>query len=109
MFVLFLKRVCAPLANSLFHHRPDETLKPTSKVEAAYHNGRLGNSTHSRSADRLNLSEMHGPRNGVVLFNDDLQKHFAAALPWALRHDGEPVPPHRLGNANQVRLETPPA
>ena len=37
MFVLFHKRVCGPLANSLFHHRPEETLKPESKVEAAYH------------------------------------------------------------------------
>jgi hypothetical protein len=37
MFILFHKRVCGPLANSLFHHRPDESLKPASKVEAAYH------------------------------------------------------------------------
>src|SRR6202042_3400056 len=37
MFVLFHKRVCGPLANSLFHHRPDEILKPASKIEAAYH------------------------------------------------------------------------
>ena len=39
MFILFHKRVCGPLANSLFHHRPDEALKPpASKVETAYHN-----------------------------------------------------------------------
>ena len=37
MFILFHKRVCGPLANSLFHHRPDEALKPGSKVETAYH------------------------------------------------------------------------
>jgi len=37
MFILFHKRVCGPLANSLFHHRPDETLKPASKVETAYY------------------------------------------------------------------------
>lgn len=37
MFILFHKRVCGPLANSLFHHRPDETLKPDSKIEAAYY------------------------------------------------------------------------
>src|SRR6266404_2799768 len=37
MFILFHKRVCGPLANSLFHHQPDETLKPASKVETAYH------------------------------------------------------------------------
>jgi hypothetical protein len=37
MFILFHKRVCGPLANSLFHHRPDEALQPASKVETAYH------------------------------------------------------------------------
>ncbi len=37
MFILFHKRVCGPLANSLFHHRPDEANKPASKVETAYH------------------------------------------------------------------------
>jgi hypothetical protein len=38
MFILFHKRVCGPLANSLFHRRPDEALKPpASKVEIAYH------------------------------------------------------------------------
>jgi hypothetical protein len=37
MFVLFHRRVCGPLANSMFHHRPDEALKPDSKIEAAYH------------------------------------------------------------------------
>ena len=35
MFVLFHKRVCGPLANPLFHHQPDEVLKPDSKIEAA--------------------------------------------------------------------------
>ena len=37
MFILFHKRVCGPLANSLFHHRPDESLKPNSKIENAFH------------------------------------------------------------------------
>ena len=37
-FILFHKRVCGPLANSLFHHRPDETLQPGTKIETAYHN-----------------------------------------------------------------------
>ena len=37
MFTLFHKRVCGPLANSLFHHRPDETMTPASKIEIAYH------------------------------------------------------------------------
>ena len=37
MFVLFHKRVCGPLANSLFHHRPTSGSKPPVKIEAAYH------------------------------------------------------------------------
>jgi len=37
MFILFHKRVCGPLANSLFHHQPDENLKPASKLENAYY------------------------------------------------------------------------
>lgn len=37
MFVLFHQRVCGPLANSLFHHRPDEAHQPTSKIETAYY------------------------------------------------------------------------
>jgi hypothetical protein len=37
MFVLFQKRVCGPLANSLFHHRPTKTATLPAKIEAAYH------------------------------------------------------------------------
>jgi len=37
MFVLFHKRVCGPLANSLFHHRPMDTVPRPAKIEAAYH------------------------------------------------------------------------
>ena len=37
MFVLFHKRVCGPLANTLFHHRPTTTTKLPAKIEAAYH------------------------------------------------------------------------
>ena len=38
LFILFHKRVCGLLANSLFHHRPDQALQPpASKVETAYH------------------------------------------------------------------------
>ena len=55
MFVLFHKRVCGPLANSLFHHRPDEILKPASKIEAAYHKSRSRHSTGARSARGLNM------------------------------------------------------
>lgn len=37
MFVLFHKRVCGPVANTLFHHRPTKTSTPPAKIEAAYH------------------------------------------------------------------------
>jgi hypothetical protein len=37
MFVLFHKRVCGPLANSLFHHRPEAVPTPPAKIEVAYH------------------------------------------------------------------------
>lgn len=37
MFVLFHKRVCGPLANSLFHHRPHNIHVINSKLEKAYH------------------------------------------------------------------------
>jgi len=37
MFVLFHHRVCGPLSNSLFHHRPEESQKPASRIETAYH------------------------------------------------------------------------
>ena len=37
MFVLFHKRIWGPLANSLFHHRPEVSAKPLAKIEAAYH------------------------------------------------------------------------
>jgi hypothetical protein len=37
LFVLFHQRLCGPLANSLFHHRPDATFQPDSKLDAAVH------------------------------------------------------------------------
>lgn len=37
LFVLFHQRLCGPLANSLFHHRPDANFLPDSKLEAAVH------------------------------------------------------------------------
>lgn len=36
MFVLFHKRVCGPLAGSLFHRRRQSRSRPTSKLESAY-------------------------------------------------------------------------
>jgi hypothetical protein len=38
LFVLFHQRLCGPLANSLFHHRPNPEFQPDSKLEAALHN-----------------------------------------------------------------------
>ena len=37
LFVLFQRRVCGPLADTLFHHRPIATAPPPAKIEAAYH------------------------------------------------------------------------
>ena len=37
MFVLFHKRVCGPLANSLFDRRPNQQQQPPNKIEMAYH------------------------------------------------------------------------
>jgi hypothetical protein len=37
LFLFFHKRLCGPLANSLFHHQPDPAHRPDSKLEAAYY------------------------------------------------------------------------
>jgi hypothetical protein len=37
LFLFFHKRLCGPLANSRFHHRPNPAHPPNSKLEAAYH------------------------------------------------------------------------
>ena len=37
LFLFFHKRLCGPLANSRFHHKPDPDNRPNSKLEAAYH------------------------------------------------------------------------
>jgi transposase InsO family protein len=37
LFLFFHKRLCGPLANSRFHHLPDSSHRPQSRLEAAYH------------------------------------------------------------------------
>jgi hypothetical protein len=37
LFLFFHKRLCGPLANSRFHHKPESQSRPNSKLEAAYH------------------------------------------------------------------------
>jgi hypothetical protein len=37
LFLFFHKRLCGPLANSRFHHHPDPSHRPDSKLEAAYY------------------------------------------------------------------------
>ena len=37
LFLFFHKRLCGPLANSRFHHRPDSAHRSESKLEAAYY------------------------------------------------------------------------
>src|SRR3954467_12615813 len=37
LFLFFHQRLCGPLANSRFHHRPNPAQRPNSKLEAAYY------------------------------------------------------------------------
>jgi hypothetical protein len=37
LFLFFHKRLCGPLANSRFHHKPRPQHRPNSKLEVAYH------------------------------------------------------------------------
>jgi hypothetical protein len=37
LFLFFHKRLCGPLANSRFHHKPDLAHRPNCKLETAYH------------------------------------------------------------------------
>ena len=37
LFLFFHERLCGPLANSRFHHRPDPQHRPDSRLEVAYH------------------------------------------------------------------------
>jgi hypothetical protein len=37
LFILFHKRICGPLANSLFQHRPEDRAPQPAKIEKAYH------------------------------------------------------------------------
>jgi hypothetical protein len=37
LFLFFHKRLCGPLANSRFHHRPVVRHQPPNKLETAYH------------------------------------------------------------------------
>ena len=37
LFLLFHKQLCGPLANSRFHHKPQQKQKPDSKLETAYY------------------------------------------------------------------------
>ena len=37
LFVLFHKRICGPLANTLFHHKPRRSPRPPVNIETAYH------------------------------------------------------------------------
>ena len=37
LFLFFHKRLCGPIANSCFHHRPDPHYRPNSQLKAAYH------------------------------------------------------------------------
>jgi hypothetical protein len=57
LFLFFHKRLCGPLANSRFHHRPDTTHQPASKLETAYPPRRQSHPTDRRPACRLTPSD----------------------------------------------------
>jgi hypothetical protein len=85
MFVLFHQRVCGPLANSLFHHRPEENHKPASKIETAYYKAgscypasarstRCVNATRKILRDEFSdwtMLETSGPPSAVILKSAD--------------------------------------
>ena len=54
MFVLFHKRVCGPLAHSLFNRKPDQTLSVNSKLETAY---RKADDSIRRPSGGINMLE----------------------------------------------------
>ena len=53
LFLFFHKRLCGPLANSRFHHRPAAAHQPPSKLENRLPPRRQGHSTDRRSPCRL--------------------------------------------------------
>ena len=52
MFVLFHQRICGPLANSLFHHRPEKTAQPTCQDRSRLSPGRCRHS-EARGSHRV--------------------------------------------------------
>jgi hypothetical protein len=65
--VLFHQRVCGPLANSLFYHRPTQSRPPMSKIEAAYQGRPIPRPNHPTFSCLNNpQSERKNPRNHCV-------------------------------------------
>src|SRR5262249_4954708 len=59
MFVLFHKRVCGPLAYSLFNRKPDPTLPVNSKLETAYRRGDYFIQKNRRPFGGMNMLEIN--------------------------------------------------
>ena len=76
LFLFFHKRLCGPLANSRFHHRPDPQHRPDSRLEAAYH--------------RADAAIAHGRRPDAVLSGSGstpCHSHFCEGLGRRNRRD----------------------
>ena len=56
LFLFFHKRLCGPLANSRFHHRPDPQHRPNSRTRSRLPPRRQGHPEHRRFARRLHCS-----------------------------------------------------
>jgi hypothetical protein len=52
LFLYFHKRLCRPLANSCFHHKPDSANRPNSQLEGAHHKADQALDKHRRPARR---------------------------------------------------------
>ena len=65
LFLLFHKRLCGPLADSRFHHRPDPRHRPDSRLEAADYRADKAIEPHRRSTRRRLTAPLDNP--GVVL------------------------------------------
>ncbi len=73
LLLFFHKRLCGPLANSRFHHRPTASHRPNSKLEAACYNADAAGASHNRCA-RHPAREGPRPDSGRRRQTEDGQK-----------------------------------
>ena len=86
MFILFHKRVCGPLANSLFHHRPRRNPQACQQGRSRLSQGRSCHSTGSPPARGVRISERRILRLAV------LETSERCAAPLAIQGEAVDVP-----------------